>query len=346
MIKLIKKEKWAAFVLAAILGAAALSGCQKREPLETKPGTESSVDASTEREIQTETDGGMKEGDQAGQPALRDAKVMTGGRIYAWVYDVDFEAAPKDYVLAGTVASIAEGTMPEADWEAVGLKEGDSVYIREDGISSTIFVESEGAWSAFIPYEDVASAYEYSKEPWVYQTLQKEGGFSITLPDGSWQEEAQGDFGIDSLAGKGGRVDIIHMEEEEAREVFPYIDSKEECRELILNTGVSSEFELAGFEAGLADSDTDPEASYYFAEIVYTEEADYKYELRYALYCGGHYWQVQVLMKENTRKAAEKAAGIVESFTVATCKSPSIVLRYEGFDVTVQPCEDSDRKKC
>ncbi len=327
------KEKWAAFVLAAALGTAVLSGCQKREPLETKPAAESSADAGTETGKQQETDEGMKETNQAGQSSLRDAKVMTGGRIYAWVYDVDFEAAPKDYVLAGTVASIAEGTMPGADWEAVGLKEGDSVYIREDGTSSTIFIESEGAWSAFIPYEDVASAYEYSKEPWVYQTLQKEGGFSITLPDGSWQVEAQGDFGIDSLAGKGGRVDIIHMQEEEAREVFPYIDSEEECRELILNTGVGGEFELAGFEAGLADSDTDSEASYYFAEIAYTgEETDYKYELRYALYCDGHYWQVQVLMKENTREAAKKAAKIVESFAVPTCKSPSIVLRYEGFD--------------
>ncbi len=322
------KKKWAAGCCISMVSVfLLLSGCQSRQPIETKESAESSAEITTKAEeetVQTETESSEK-------PAFRDAKVMAGGRIYVWVYDVDFSAAPQDYFQAGEVDSIAEGTMPEADWEAVGLKKGTAVYTREDGTSDTIFVESEGIWSAFIPYEDVASAYEYSKEPWVYQISQREDGFSVTLPDGSWQAEAQGDSGIDSFAGKGGRVDIIHMKKEDAQEIFPYIDTEEECRELILNTGVSGEFDLAGFEAGLADSDSDPEASYYFAEIVYTgEETDYRYELRYALYCGGYYWQVQVLMKDNTREEIEKAAGIVKSFTVPTCKSPSIVLRYEG----------------
>lgn len=321
-------KKWAAvFCISMASAILALSGCQSREPIETKAPTETSTESTTKAEEET----AQTETESSGKPALRDAKVMAGGKVYAWVYDVDFSVAPQDYSQAGEVVSIAEGTMPEADWEAVGLKKGDAVYTREDGKSDTIFVESEGIWSAFIPYEDVASAYEYSREPWVYRISQREDGFSVTLPDGSWQAEAQGDSGIDSFAGKGGRVDIIHMKKEDAQEIFPYIDTEEECRELILNTGVSGEFELAGFEAGLADSDTDPEASYYFAEIAYTgEETDYRYELRYALYCGGYYWQVQVLMKDNTKEEIEKAAEIVKSFTVPTCKSPSIVLRYEG----------------
>lgn len=333
MVKLKKKQTWTAVLTAAACAAAiSLSGCQKeRNPIETESAAESSAEESRGETEAKDTKETLTETDAVGEPARRNAKVMADGRVYAWVYDVDFSAAPKDYALAGTVVSVADGTMPETDWEAVGLKEGDAIYIREDGKSDTIFAESDGVWSAFIPYEDVASAYEYSKEPWVYQSSQLSDGFSLTLPDGSWQVEAQGDSGIDSLAGKGGRVDVIHMEQEEAQEIFPYIDSEEDCKELILNTGASSEFELAGFEAGLADSDTDPEASCYFAEIVYTgDETDYRYELRYALYCGGYYWQVQVLMKENTKEAVEKAAGIVKSFTVPTCKSPSIVLRYKG----------------
>ncbi len=315
-------------VLTLIVG---ISGCKNQEIKQPEAVKTTGETGLTEVTTAAETTLAPSEDDPQGLSALRDAKVMVEGKIYVWAYDVDFTSAPEDYRLAGQVTGTPEDRELQRDFEAAGLTKGDSVYIREDGGAGTIFVETAGGWSAFIPYEDVANAYEYSKEPWSYNTSYREDGFEITFPDGSWQQEAQGDGNIDSFAGKGGRVDIIHMPADEAREIFPYIDTEEACRDLILNTGISGEFDLISFDAGLADSSQDPEASYYLAEILYTEkEADYHYEVRYALYCNGYYWQLQILMKENGKEAAKKAASIADSFGVPTCKSQSIVLRYEG----------------
>lgn len=319
-------------VAAAILALAVwTSGCKSQEIKQPETAETTGEAAPPEVTTAPETFPSPSEDDPQGPPALRDARVMVEGKIYVWAYDVDFASAPQDYRLAGQVAGTPEAGELQRDFEAAGLTKGDSVYIREDGGAGTIFVETAGGWSAFIPYEDVANAYEYSKDPWNYNTSYREDGFEITFPDGSWQQEAQGDGSIDSFAGKGGRVDIIHMPADEAREIFPYIDTEEACRDLILNTGISGEFDLISFDAGLADSSQDPEASYYLAEILYTEkEADYHYEVRYALYCNGYYWQLQILMKDNGEEAAKKAASIADSFGVPTCKSQSIVLRYEG----------------
>lgn len=315
-------------VLTLIVG---ISGCKNQEIKQPEAVKTTGETGLTEVTTAAETTLAPSEDDPQGLSALRDAKVMVEGKIYVWAYDVDFTSAPEDYRLAGQVTGTPEDRELQRDFEAAGLTKGDSIYIREDGGAGTIFVETAGGWSAFIPYEDVANAYEYSKEPWSYNTSYREDGFEITFPDGSWQQEAQGDGNIDSFAGKGGRVDIIHMPADEAREIFPYIDTEEACRDLILNTGISGEFDLISFDAGLADSSQDPEASYYLAEILYTEkEADYHYEVRYALYCNGYYWQLQILMKENGKEAAKKAASIADSFGVPTCKSQSIVLRYEG----------------
>ncbi len=317
---------------AAVLALAVWTGGCKSQEMKQPEAVETTGET-TPPEVTTapETTPASSDAGSQGTPVLRDARVMVEGRIYAWAYDTDFTSAPQDYRLAGEVAVALEEGEPQANFEAVCLTEGDPIYIRENGGAGTIFVETNGVWSAFIPYEEVRNAYEYSKESWIYDTSYREDGFTITFPDGSWQLEALGDGQLDSFAGKGGRVDIVHLPEDEAREIYPYIDTEEDCRELILNTGISQEFNLINFEAGLADSDQDPEASYYMAEILYTDpQADYRYEARYALYCGGYYWQLNILMKEDGEEAVKKAAYMADSFGVPTCKSQSIVLRYEG----------------
>lgn len=327
-----KGKNWLTKAAAAVLALTVWTGGCKSQEMKQPEAVETTGET-TLPEVTTasETTTASSDAGSRGTPVLRDARVMVEGKIYAWAYNTDFTSAPQDYRLAGEVAVVLEEGEPQADFEAVCLTEGDRVYIRENGGAGTIFVETNSVWSAFIPYEEVRNAYEYSKESWSYDTSYSEDGFTITFPDGSWQPEALGDGQLDSFAGKGGRVDIVHLPEDEAREIYPYIDTEEDCRELILNTGISQEFDLINFEAGLADSDQDPEASYYMAEILYTDpQADYRYEARYALYCGGYYWQLHILMKEDGEEAAKKAASIADSFGVPTCKSQSIVLRYEG----------------
>ena len=91
-------KKWTAGLCISMASAIlALSGCQSREPIETKVPTEISAESTTKAEKET----AQTETESSGKPALRDAKVMTGGKVYAWVYDIDFSAAPQDYSQAG-----------------------------------------------------------------------------------------------------------------------------------------------------------------------------------------------------------------------------------------------------
>ena len=305
----------------AVLG---LSGCffGERGEVEVSSGAETAAETSSEQpettEAETVTETSLE---TAGQPALRDAMVMVGGTLYIWAYDAEFAETPQDYSLTGTVDAETD-SRPQEDFEAMGIKEGAEIYTRSEGESNTIFVKQDGVWSAFIPYSDVASAYEYSREPWTFDQTGQQNGFRITFPDGSWRQLEGGDSGISTFTGNGGMVMVIQMSGEEAEEVYPYIDTEEACEELILNTGISSNFEITDFQAGLADSANDPEASYYHIQVRYTDQdAEYGYEERYALYCGGHFWQVQILMKDGEEEGRGIAAEILSSFSVPTCES-------------------------
>ncbi len=309
-------------VMALAIGTAAaltLSGCffSGPQPLETSATAEMSAETSSSAEETSEEAAESTKASQ-GQPTLRDAMVMVNGTLYIWAYDTELTETPEGYEPAGTVTPRDEGR-PEKDLEGLRLQKGAEVYVSD--ASASIYVNQDGSWSAFIPYDDVASAYEYSKDPWVYDASQN-GGFLITFPDGSWQQKEIGDSGIYNFAGNGGTVSIIQMSQEAAEEIYPYIDTEEACQDLILNTGISGNFEILAFDAGLADSGVDPDASYYHVQVRYTDEApDYGFEERYALYCGGRFWQVQILMKDGGDQGREKAAGILDSFTVPTCES-------------------------
>lgn len=317
-------RKKAAGRVLAVFGAAVLGlgGCTLggREEMEVSSPAESVADTSEEwTETAVAESSGSSE--PSGQPALRDAMVMVGGTLYIWAYDAEFTEAPEDYSLAGTVDAETD-SRPQEDFEAEGLKEGAEIYTRTDGEADTIFVQQDGGWSAFIPYSDVASAYEDSKEPWTYDRTDQQAGFRITFPDGSWRQMEGGDSGINTFSGNGGMVTVIQMSGEEAQEVYPYIDTEEDCEELLLNTGISANFEIISFEAGLADSGNDPDASFYQIQVRYTDEdADYGYEERYALYCSGFFWQVQILTKDGGEEGRRMAAEILDSFSVPTCES-------------------------
>lgn len=305
------------FGLAVSAAVLVLSGCGGKEPVSAEP-----VETVTESAV-TETTGEPVESSSSevpGQSALREAMVLVNGELYIWSYDLELSEAPEDYTLAGTVEETIDSGKPDKEFQARGLDKGAKVYIRE-GVG-TALVDQNGSWSAFIPYGDVASAYEYSRDPWTYDASGKTGGFRLTLPDGSWTQEAGGDWSIDSFSGNGGTASVIYLPIEEAEEIYPYIDTEEECRDLILNTGAGGEFTILEFEAGLADSDTDPDASYYHFRASYDGEfSDYAYEERYALYCGGGFWQLQILMRSADEAAQEMAAGILDSFAVPTCES-------------------------
>ena len=66
--------------------------------------------------------------------------------------------------------------MPETSW-AVGLKEGDSIYIRED--ESIRFLQNRMESGLRLFLMKMWHLLEYSKEPWVYQSSQRSDGFSL-----------------------------------------------------------------------------------------------------------------------------------------------------------------------
>ena len=310
----------------AIWTAAALclSGCSlfgKQETAESSSAAKPPAETVVETEEEPASTSGSTAAETSGRPALRDAMVMVGGTLYIWAYDVDGKETPQGYLLEGTVDTETD-SRPEEDFEALGLKEGAEIYTSEDGNGGTVFVLQDGQWAAFIPYSDVASAYEYSREPWTFDRTGQPDGFAVTFPDGSWRQVEGGDSGIHTFAGKEGMVFVVQMTGEEAEEVYPYIDTEEACEDLMLNTGISGNFEILHFEAGLADSGNDPDASYYHIQVRYTDEdADYGCEERYALYCGGYFWQVQILMKDGGEEGRKTAAQILASFAVPTCES-------------------------